>query len=328
MAAITVDAYRRPLIGAMDPLFKRCLIGSSVIGLVALIVMLVTPMRDTSLTSVDQLPQRLAKLIVEKPKPPAPAITKAATIDAPKAPDVVEAPPKAPEPIQQVQPRRRRVDATRTQDPSAGQAGREAARKAVSANLAQTTRALDKSLADLSSSLASTSDAPSRPARRSRRGVRSGRSSGDLASVNAGQASSGAGADLGGSAVSGAVVAVGTIEPSTASPSESGVAASGSAPGVHRTNASLLAVVQKYAAGIQYCYDNELKRNTALSGKLVVSITVAASGRVESAFVTSSTVGSPALAECALAQIRDWKFPVIAEGVTTFQAPFVFTPPR
>jgi len=101
----------------------------------------------------------------------------------------------------------------------------------------------------------------------------------------------------------------------------------GSAPGVYRSNASLLAVIQRYSAGIQYCYGNELKRNASLRGKLVVALTITASGDVAEVTVLQNTVGSQRLAECALSQIRDWKFPPIPEGVTTFQAPFVFTPP-
>ena len=34
------------------------------------------------------------------------------------------------------------------------------------------------------------------------------------------------------------------------------------------------------------------------------------------------------IASCALSQIRSWKFPPISGGLTTFQAPFVFTPPH
>ena len=90
----------------------------------------------------------------------------------------------------------------------------------------------------------------------------------------------------------------------------------------------MLAVIQKYAAGIQYCYGNELKRMPGLKGKLVVAISVAASGEVMEATVVQNTVGSERLASCALSQIREWRFPPIAEGVTAFQAPFVFTPPQ
>jgi len=62
--------------------------------------------------------------------------------------------------------------------------------------------------------------------------------------------------------------------------------------------------------------------------RTVVALTVAASGDVVEATIVQNTVGSSRLAACALAQIREWKFPPIPVGVTAFQAPFVFTPPN
>ena len=41
-----------------------------------------------------------------------------------------------------------------------------------------------------------------------------------------------------------------------------------------------------------------------------------------------NTLGSERLESCALGQIREWRFPPVPKGVTTFQAPFVFTPPN
>jgi TonB family protein len=99
-------------------------------------------------------------------------------------------------------------------------------------------------------------------------------------------------------------------------------------PGVYRSNASLMAVIQKYSAGIQFCYSNELKRHEGLKGKLVVSLVVNAAGEVVDADVIQNTLGSAALSNCALAQIREWKFPAIPAGNTAFQVPFVFTPPN
>jgi TonB family protein len=107
-------------------------------------------------------------------------------------------------------------------------------------------------------------------------------------------------------------------------PGGSGVAG----PGVYRSNASLMAVIQKYSAGIQFCYSNELKRHEGLKGKLVVALVVNAAGEVVNAEVIQNTLGSTALASCALAQIREWKFPAIPAGSTAFQVPFVFTPPN
>jgi TonB family protein len=58
-----------------------------------------------------------------------------------------------------------------------------------------------------------------------------------------------------------------------------------------------------------------------------MALTVAASGEVTHASVVQNTTGSSRLAACALAQVRDWRFPAISGGATSFQAPFVFTPP-
>jgi TonB family protein len=114
-------------------------------------------------------------------------------------------------------------------------------------------------------------------------------------------------------------------------PGSAGSGAGAGAPGERsqvRSDAQLLAVVRKYAPGIQFCYDNELKNSPGLGGKLVVSITVTSSGGVTDAKILQDSVRSPGLAQCALAKIETWKFPQVEEGVVTFQAPFVFTPPE
>jgi protein TonB len=237
----------------------------------------------------------------------------------------VEEPPPAMTPIV---PRPERKLA-----PDAGKVGRERAREAT-AVLNDATKQLDKALGDLNASLSTPATAAgSRPSRVRARPLRSGRGSGDLGKVDAGL-QAGSSADLGGSKVEGQQVSIGTL--AAAAPSESdgngGAGAASpdgaSAPGVYRSNASILAVIQRYAAGIQYCYSNELKHDPSLRGKLVVAITVSASGAVQNVTVVQNTVRSSRLEQCALSQIRDWKFPAIPSGVTAFQAPFVFTPPN
>ncbi|HKQ59106.1 MAG TPA: AgmX/PglI C-terminal domain-containing protein, partial [Candidatus Eisenbacteria bacterium] len=157
-----------------------------------------------------------------------------------------------------------------------------------------------------------------------------GRSDGQLGAVGDGLAGSGSSADIG-TRVEGSTVSIGSLAAALPAEEHSGAeggVGTGSRPGVYRTNASLLAVIQKYAAGIQYCYESELKRDQTLRGKLVVALTVTAAGDVSEASVVQNTVGSARLASCALSQIRGWKFPPINGGLTTFQAPFVFTPPK
>ena len=51
-------------------------------------------------------------------------------------------------------------------------------------------------------------------------------------------------------------------------------------------------MIQRYAAGIQYCYGNELKREPSMRGKLIVAITVAASGEVTDVAVVQNIRGT------------------------------------
>ena len=326
MSAYTAEAYRQPLFRPADDLFARCLAGSTILGIAFLIAVWLAPAREIVAPHISTLPKRLARLLLDKPKTVAPP----ETVKPERKPLEELAEPAQPEPER---PRLRREEPR--VDPNAGQIGRERAQRTIQAELKSTSAALQNSLQDLSASLRSTQSEPARPARPARpsrsRSVRSGRSSADLSSVDA--SVSGGGADLSGSLVAGSSVAVGRLSaasdggaasPGSAEPSPG----SGSPPGVYRSNASLLAVIQKYSAGIHYCYSNELKRNESMRGKLVVAITVAPSGEVVDATVVENTVGSQRLAECALSQIRDWQFPAAGGGPTLFQAPFVFTPPK
>ncbi|MGH2571675.1 MAG: TonB family protein, partial [bacterium] len=191
---------------------------------------------------------------------------------------------------------------------------------------------------DVKSSLAASKSsgdpAPSESSRRRR--TRSGREASQLASAVPAMPSAGtAGAS---SRIEGTSIAIESIGFVAVDGTGGGVAEAAAATGSKagaaversqiRSDTQLLAVVRKYAPGIQFCYDNELKKAPGLGGKLLVNITVAASGRVTDAKIIQDSVRSPGLAQCALAQIEAWKFPQVEEGVVTFQAPFVFTPPQ
>jgi len=327
-ATLTRNQYRLPLIGRPDPDFERGLKVAGSIGLVVLILALVVPRQNPEIASVDDVPERFAKLILEEPKtPPAP-------VKLPDAPRVTIEKPPAPvaKPIQTVRPDvgQRRVPKEAVPE-NRGQAGRERAQKEVQQQLASVTTSLESVLDDVSKSLASTDDGkPARKRTPRRRKTRGGRDAAQLASVGTPMAGVGL-ADAGSSAIGGSRIEIesGGGELVSESWVPDGAGGSGTASNQSlRTDQSLLAVVRRYAPGIQFCYDNELKKQAGLGGKLVVSITVAAAGNVSGANVVKNTVGSPELVRCAIAQIEAWRFPAIPEGTVTFQAPFVFTPPE
>lgn len=336
-AANVLARYEQPLIGRIEGALRNCLLGAGALGVVALLVILLAPALPEHQVSLEEMPERYARLILEKPAPVAapPTATPAARIELPAVvpaePEAAPAKPKArPEPVPP-----RRAAAKPKVAPDQGVQGRERAQKEVTGNLTQVTASLDKALDQLTQVLptAGQADANSNqpPAERRRRGTRSGRSGSQLAAVE-GVADVQA-ADLGGSTLSADAVAIAGIADLDFGGDSGGAGSGGNGGGggasgpAGRSNDSLLAVVRRYAPGIQFCYENELKRDPGLRGKLTVSLTVAADGRVTDVAVVEDSLGAPAVVGCALEQMRGWVFPVIESGTSTFKAPFVFTPP-
>lgn len=327
MAAMVFSADRNELLAFGRRVYLGAVVlASAIFCVLFVLVFVLKPLRNLEVVRVVLPPTRTVILKEVVPEPPAPAEAEKPDLKQLNVQKVNDPPV-----TETVAPPPPRIEPTRPIDPVAERSGRARAREATSA-LNQATASLDKALGDLASALGSSSTGSYQPTRRVRdRNVRSGRSDGQLGAVGNGSAGSGAAADLAGSKVEGSLVSIGSLAPAPASQDRGGAnegTSSGPRPGTGRSNASLLAVIQRYAAGIQYCYESELKRDPSLRGKLVVAMTVTASGNVAEAAVVRNTVGSDRLESCALSQIRSWKFPSISGGLTTFQAPFVFTPPK
>ncbi|MEZ5064468.1 MAG: TonB family protein [bacterium] len=329
-ATLPNQNYRLSFFGAPEPDLKRGFKVAIPLGIATLILAYVVPKPTPDDLTVDEVPDRFAKLILEEPKaPPAP-------VKVPEPPAATVKPIEAPKPVEvaktePVQHARRTPKPTISED--RGQAGRERAKKEVEQQLATVATSLENVLSDVSKSLASTDDGTPKTVVPQRRKTRGGRSAAQLASVGTAVPTIDAPTGNGG-AISGSKIEIegggdgGLVSESWVGDPSSPKGSGGAAPQSLRSDQQLLGVVRKYAAGIQFCYDNELKKQAGLGGKLVVSITVAAAGNVSNAVVVKDTVGSKALVTCALAQIEAWRFPSIPEGTVTFQAPFVFTPPE
>jgi outer membrane biosynthesis protein TonB len=330
--------YVQPLVGRIDGALRHCLLGAAALGVLVLLAVFLAPAPPLRELTLEAMPERYAKLILEPPKPrvapPAPTET-VAVMEMPEQPPVAAPAPATPaEPAPVVRPKpnpRRRAAPQPTVAPDQGAAGRRRAEQDVKAEVAKVTDSLDKALDQLAVALpaAGSGDeaaANRRPARR-RRGTRGGRTGDQVAS--AAGVSDLMNADLGGTDLTGRGVAVAGIADLDFTGDDGGgsVAGGGAAGAGGRSSDSLLAVVRRYAPGIQFCYENELKRHATLRGKLVVSLTVQADGSVSDVVVVENTLGSDAVVGCAVAQMQGWQFPAIADGVSTFKAPFVFTPP-
>jgi hypothetical protein len=70
---------------------------------------------------------------------------------------------------------------------------------------------------------------------------------------------------------------------------------------------------------IQSCYEKQLKLNPTLKGKLSVRITIATSGKVSETEIDEDTLHSDEVTSCIKGVVRFWKFPFTPESDTAVQ---------
>jgi len=80
-------------------------------------------------------------------------------------------------------------------------------------------------------------------------------------------------------------------------------------------------VVEEHFGQLTYCYEQQLKLDPNLGGRVEVEWHVR-SGRVTSANVFANTTGSSELGQCIVSKIRRWRFPESVEGEILY--PFIF----
>lgn len=86
-------------------------------------------------------------------------------------------------------------------------------------------------------------------------------------------------------------------------------------------------MIRQRKSAIQRCYENELRNNPSLSGKVTVQFSIETSGTVSGVSVTENTTGSAALGSCVTATIGRFRFnPGPEGGSVRFSYPFVFQP--
>lgn len=83
--------------------------------------------------------------------------------------------------------------------------------------------------------------------------------------------------------------------------------------------------IQQSSGQIRACYERELKSSPSLSGKVVLSWTIGADGRVRSPRAARNTTGNRELPSCLKRAVRGWSFPR-AESPQDVEYPFVFKP--
>ncbi len=87
----------------------------------------------------------------------------------------------------------------------------------------------------------------------------------------------------------------------------------------------LVSALSARAAGSRSCYNNALRRNPNLEGKMTVNLRVSPSGAVCSVSTSNNSLGDPAVASCVSAQFRATQFPKPQGGCVDMAAPLNFT---
>ncbi|MEW5850461.1 MAG: AgmX/PglI C-terminal domain-containing protein [Myxococcota bacterium] len=85
-------------------------------------------------------------------------------------------------------------------------------------------------------------------------------------------------------------------------------------------------VIRARIAGFKACYENALKRNPNLKGKVTIGFLIDEQGGVADASVDEDTLADPEVARCVAHQFRRIRFPPPASGTVQGAFPFVFVP--
>jgi len=80
-----------------------------------------------------------------------------------------------------------------------------------------------------------------------------------------------------------------------------------SASGLDRDQ--IIAVINRHRGEITYCYEQALKKDSGLRGKVSIQFVINPGGRVAKANIAESNANSAPLESCMVARLRSWQFP-------------------
>lgn len=90
--------------------------------------------------------------------------------------------------------------------------------------------------------------------------------------------------------------------------------------------AKLGAFVRARMGLVKACYENALKRNPSLKGKISFRFTILETGALADITTAQNSLGSAEVAACIMNTMRSWRMPFKPSGPVTVEYPFVFQP--
>ncbi|MDO8445758.1 MAG: AgmX/PglI C-terminal domain-containing protein [Deltaproteobacteria bacterium] len=94
-----------------------------------------------------------------------------------------------------------------------------------------------------------------------------------------------------------------------------------------RYDAEVYAAIDSYKGGLTYLYNNALRKDPSLKGRIKIKIVISSTGRAKEVAIVSSSLNSQELEEAIVNRIYMWRFPQF-KGNETFTTviPFDFAP--
>ncbi|HZZ85407.1 MAG TPA: AgmX/PglI C-terminal domain-containing protein [Anaeromyxobacteraceae bacterium] len=89
--------------------------------------------------------------------------------------------------------------------------------------------------------------------------------------------------------------------------------------------AKLGAFIRARMSAVKACYENQLKRNPSLRGKIRVRFTILETGGISDIQAVENSIGSSEVASCIVATMRTWRTQFHPSGVVTVEHGFVFS---
>lgn len=94
-----------------------------------------------------------------------------------------------------------------------------------------------------------------------------------------------------------------------------------------RNEAEVYRIVSTYTGGVKYLYNNALRKDPSLKGKISVKLTISERGKVTKVEITSSTLNNKELDEAIMNRIYKWQFSeAIGSGDFVITYTFDFSP--
>ncbi len=296
--------------------FRKILLNTLALFLVLSLVIPWLPTPDRDIDALDEIPERFAKLILERPAPPPPPPPQQIEPEPEPEPEpeqVVEVEPE-PEPIiPEPQPEPEPIDTTEQARENAAMAG---------------LLPFVEDLADLRDSDALDSvmdnDVLSNAV------VASARSERSLITSSAGRASGGINTaslsrGTGGGSLSGRSTT--RVSAPTATTDQGGGARrSGRSNKASRSREEIELIFDKNKGAIYALYNRALRRNPLLQGKVVLKLTIAPSGQVTACEILSSELEDPELERKLVQRVKLFRFNAKDVEVVTTTKPIDFFP--